>query len=206
MKSMALGISVIFGGCSAMEQPKADPSKIMELQKACTVGDVKKVAELMRTTKIDSSLNGEGYNFIHYAAVSGSPETLQLMLDANPKLIDIVDCGGNIPFSHLFLDIYQWRQDVETHEIIMGGVLNLGFVRYAGHSTFEEHIREQVNKRVGLYKRMIDIFIDRGANLEIANDCGKKWVDIPGLDHELANYAEKQIAKKQADSQQKEQR
>lgn len=201
MKKIALLLGTIFGICNAMDLPKADPSKsiILELQKACAKGDAGKVAHLMRIAKIDSSLNAEGFNFMHYAAVSGSPETVQLLLDANPKLIDVVDRRGNIPFSHLFLVIYQWREGVAREVQIMESMHNFlpSLLQYSGPSrTFEEHVREQVSKRVALSKKIIDIFVSRGANLEIANVCGKKWVDIPGLDEELGNYAKEQINKR----------
>lgn len=167
----------------------------MELQTACSKGDFKKVKELLAKDSgaLNLSLNAEGFNIMHYAAGSTCPEVIELILNAKPELIDVQDKVGNIPFIHFCFDVLNWRQDYEETKKHVHFGLRMGFLSYTGPS-----LEDKEAAKVIAYRKIINLFVSRGANLDISNARGNRWTDIPGLEFHFVEYTREQLQKRSA--------
>ncbi|MFA6066467.1 MAG: ankyrin repeat domain-containing protein [Candidatus Babeliaceae bacterium] len=168
----------------------------MSLKDACLRDDVLRVQALLKSDKniLHSKNDKDGFSPIHYAAGECSLKVLRLLLDIQPDVINEPDIRGNIPFIHLFLGIFSWRERVANQKKLdhyMKFAVEMRIVQKLGPTVKEQ---EQINmQQFENYKKAIDLFISKKANLTIANSYGKKWIDIPGLDPELSAYAHRQI-------------
>lgn len=167
----------------------------MSLHDACSQNNVVQVQQILQENP-DAVFEADraGSLPIHSAACSGSSEVLQLLLDAKPDLINATDTNGNIPFIYLFIGISYWRNEVKRCRMLEH-LVQMGILRQVGPSVGPS-IEEEITNKFRSYKKSIDLFIARDANLELANVRGKKWTDIPVLDKELSVYAHELLQKK----------
>lgn len=155
---------------------------------ACAHDRVNEVKALLDDDK-DLLIKKDKNDFfpIHHAAFNGSCKVLSLLLDAKPDLVDACDGCGNIPFIQLFLGIYDWREKAKANKLIRE-ILAMGLIK--GPWPVDDDV-----ERLASYKGAIGLFIARKANLDIPNNCNRRWTEIPGLDQELSQYAQSILPK-----------
>lgn len=160
----------------------------MSFHEACYKDNVVCVQQIIKNDySILEKFDKAGFLGIHLAAYNGSLNVLKLLLEKKPELKDAIDVNGNIPFTHIFLGIHTLQQEMKEFKMIEA-VLNLGFLCQVGGLSPQEQ-RNAHQKKYQSFKKSIELFVQKKANLTIANSKQAYWYQLPGIDEESSNYA-----------------
>jgi len=145
---------------------------------------------------------------IHYAAGMGAVKILTFLLDTNPQLASTVSDQNSIPFTFIFVGATNFEANIIKQQAryeFGRRIMDLNVITVTdGNGRRVNHMWPQpdpdaVAQRRANYKKAIDLFIAKGAPIEIPNTQGfaswRKIVSkspedsIPAFIKELTNHA-----------------
>ncbi len=155
------------------------------MHEACREGNVAEVAKLLASNPEQLTEMKNGGLPIHCAAYGGSPDVIKLVLDAKPELVNEPDARGNVPFNHVFMAIADWQAKVRTKGVVET-ILMMGILQQRSPS---QEFKDAQEKKMKSFKATIQLFIERGAQLDKRNDNENTWDEMPGVDKGWITYA-----------------
>jgi len=101
---------------------KTDHQGTTALMRACTVGNIKEAKDLLRRGANPKIRGGyQGATALHCACLNGKPDTVQILLDHDPDLIDIINSVYLTPLAYLFKEyggrgFFPWKKATDCQK------------------------------------------------------------------------------------------
>lgn len=138
-------------------------------KEACELDNIDQLKTLMaKDQSIINQRNNDNWTLLHFAAYNGSFKCIEFLLNTSPALINAPDKNNNLPFAYTFCGAILLKKDIAVENLAQDAVAT-GLLRC---TQSPESIQAQQNKKINAYKKSIELFVSKGADIEHTNTHG----------------------------------